>query len=240
MHRFQFLLILIILFAEAIPLRAEVTGEIEASLISLNGYTQYQIGGDCTVNNESGTLRFPISELEFPLTSQYVSVKGSVEIENFIKIEGSFNKNLALDTVTLKDSDWGYLYYNYHSELPQASSDSLDIYSESKAELDATIWDINIGYRIVDKPKFTMLIALGFMQQYFDFTVSNLDQWYPSYFSYFGNTDQGIKYDVYPYHQYKSGRVLEYNVTYNIPYIKANFASIGLLASSYNTISQKR
>ena len=223
MHRFQFLLILIILFAEAIPLRAEVTGEIEASLISLNGYTQYQIGGDCTVNNESGTLRFPISELEFPLTSQYVSVKGSVEIENFIKIEGSFNKNLALDTVTLKDSDWGYLYYNYHSELPKASPDSLDIYSESKAELDATIWDINIGYKIVDKPKFTMLIALGFMQQYFDFTVSNLDQWYPSYFSYFGNTDAGIKYDVYPYHQYKSGRVLEYNVTYNIPYIKANF-----------------
>jgi outer membrane protease len=223
MYRFQFLLILIILFAVAIPLRAEVSGEIDASLILLNGFTKYQIGGDCTVNNNSGSVRFPISELEFPLTSEYASVKGALEIKNFIRIEGSFNKNLAADTGKMKDSDWGYLYYNYHSELPQTSPDSLDIYSESVAKLDATIWDINIGYRIVDKPKFTMLVALGFMQQYFDFTVSDLDQWYPSYFSYFGNTSAGKKYDVYPYHQFKSGRVLEYNVTYNIPYIKVNF-----------------
>jgi hypothetical protein len=223
MHRLQFLVIQIIVFLVANPLRAEITGEIDASLIALDGYTKYQIGGDCTVNNESGTLRFPVSELVFPLNSQYASFKAAIEIENFIRIEGSFNKNLAVDTVQLKDSDWGYLYYNYHSELPRTSPDSLDVYSESDAELFATIWDINIGCRIIDKPKFTMLIALGFMQQYFEFKVSNLDQWYPSYFRYFGNTYEGIKYDVYPYHQYKSGRILQYNVTYNIPYIKANF-----------------
>jgi hypothetical protein len=223
MHRFQFLLIMIILLADAIPLRAEVSGEIDASLILLSGFTKYQIGGDCTVNNNSGSFRFPISELEFPLDAEYASVKGSVDIENFIRIEGSFNKNLSKDVGKMKDSDWGYLYYGYRSELPQTSSDSLDIYSESDAKLDATIWDINIGYRIVDKPKFTMLIALGFMQQYFDFTISNLDQWYPSYYSYFGNTNAGQKYGVYPYHRYQSGRVLEYDVTYNIPYLKFNF-----------------
>jgi hypothetical protein len=223
MPRFQFFMIQIIIFVFANQLKAEVTAEIGASFIALNGYTRYQIGGDCTINNESGTLRFPISELVFPLTSQYASLKGAVEIENFIRFEGTFNKNLVVNTEHLKDSDWGYLYNNYHSELTRASPDSLDIYSESDAELEATIWDINIGCRIMNKPKFTMLIALGFMQQYFDFKVSNLDQWYPSYSIYFDNTDEGIKYDVYPYHQYKSGRILQYNVTYNIPYIKVNF-----------------
>jgi hypothetical protein len=223
MRRFQFLLILIILFADAIPLRAEVTAEIDASLILLSGFTKYQIGGDSTINNKLGSYRFPISELEFPLTSEYASLKGAVEIWDLIRIEGSINKNLATDTGYMKDSDWGYLYYNYHLEIPGASSDSLDIYSESKTELDAMIWDMNIGCRIVDKPKFTMLFALGFMQQYFDFRVSNLNQWYPSYYNYFGNFNTGIKYKVYPYHIYKSGRVLEYNVTYNIPYLKFNF-----------------
>ena len=98
MYRLQFILILIILFADAIPLRAEVKSEIDASLIFLNGYTKYQIGGDCTINNNSGSFRFPISELEFPLDSEYASVKGAVEIVNFIRIEGSFNKNLSADT----------------------------------------------------------------------------------------------------------------------------------------------
>ncbi len=223
MHRLQFILILILLFADAIPSRAEVISEIDASLILLSGYTKYQIGGDCTVNNNSGSFRFPISELEFPLDSEYLSVKGAIEFANLLRIEGSLNKNLSADTGKMKDSDWGYLYYGCHSELPQTSSDSLDIYSESNAELDATIWDINIGCKIVNKPKFSMLIALGFLQQYFDFTVSDLDQWYPSYFSYFGNTNAGKKYGVYPYHLYQHGRVLEYNVTYNIPYLKFNF-----------------
>jgi hypothetical protein len=223
MHWFHFLWILIFTFAIAGPLRAEVSGEIGASLIFLSGYTKYQIGGNCTVNNNSGSLRFPISELEFPLNSQYASIKAAIEIENFVSIEGSFNKNLSKYPGDLKDSDWGYLYYGYYSELPQTSSDSLDIYSESDTNLDARIWDVNIGCKIVDRPKFTMLIALGFTQQCFDFTVSNLDQWYPSYFSYFGNTNAGKKYGVYPYHQYQSGKVLEYDVTYNIPYIKANF-----------------
>jgi hypothetical protein len=223
MHRFLPLLILLFILSVQTPLMAEVHAEIDTSLIYMGGFTKYQIGGDYTINDSSGSLRFPVSELEFPLDSLYASVRGSVEFEKFIRIDGKFEKNLGRNTGKLKDSDWGYLYYDYHSELPQTSPDSLDVYSESNCDLNATIWDINIGYRIVDESKFTMLIAAGFMQQHFDFTVSNLDQWYPSYTSYFGDTNEGIQYGVYPYHQYISGRILEYEITYNIPYIKANF-----------------
>jgi hypothetical protein len=132
----------------------------------------------------------------------------------------------------LKDSDWGV--WHIGGELPHDSStcpptlctaDSLDIYSESDATLDAIIFDINLTYELLDS-KFNnsslkLFAGLGYRYENFDYEISNLDQWYPSFEGYFG-FDFG--------HEYESSTVLTYDVHYNIAYVEAG-ASISLFNS---------
>jgi len=180
---------------------------ITAGIGRLSGDTTYQIGGTIVHPLGSSQLHFPISELEFPLDVWMVSIEGSKEFAEKWKVSAGVKKNITSDAGKMKDSDWGA----YYLEGYPAEQNTLDIYSESTAELDALIIDFNLRYRFYEKSNWSFIAGLGYTRQNFDYAISNLDQWYPSSYYYFGE-DRG--------HDYASGKVLTYKITYTIPYIE--------------------
>ena len=181
---------------------------IAVGIGSLSGDTTYRIGGTVVTSLGSSQVHFPISELEFPLDVWMVSVEGSKEFADKWKVSVSVEKNITSDAGKMKDSDWGFWYLDGYS---WAEKGTLDIYSESDAELDALIMDINLRYRFYEKSNWAFIAGLGYIRQNFDYAVSNLDQWYPSSNYYLG---------VDLPHDYASGKILTYEITYSIPYIE--------------------
>lgn len=172
----------------------------------LFGDTTYQIGGTVTYPDDSpDELHFPISELEFPLDVYMASLKGSIGFAKRWKVSASAKKNITDDAGKMKDSDWGVPF-----EDPPGSGDwwwygpkSLDVYSESDAELDALILDINLRYMFFKR----FFVGLGYIHQNFDYECSLIRQWSPSGLSGYDYTGTG-------------GVDLTYEVTYSIPYFE--------------------
>jgi outer membrane protease len=97
----------------------------------------------------------------------------------------------------MKDSDW----------ITLSNPDQLDIYSESDADLDAEIMDINLRYKFFKKSGWSLSAGLGYIYQNFDYKCSLIKQWSPSGLSGYDYTGTG---DV----------DLTYEVTYSIPYME--------------------
>jgi outer membrane protease len=205
----------------------------------LNGDTTYQIGGKTIYSNGSTeTIQFPLSELEFPINTYMLSINSTIEFSPQLTGNLGFKTSIYDDSGKLKDSDWGV--WHIGGELPHNSStcspalctvDSLDIFSESDTTLDAFIFDINLRYKVLSKKSnktaLDLFAGLGYRYENFEYKVSDLDQWYPSFENYFG-FDFG--------HEFVSGTVLTYEVTYNIIYIEVGaavdlFNRIGIDAS---------
>ena len=165
----------------------------------LSGDTTYQIGGMLDTPSVSGKIHFPLSELEFPLDVYMISVEGSIEFVEKWKVSASVKKNISSAAGKMQDSDWG---------LEFDDPTSLDIYSESDADIEALITNINLRYRFYKKSNWSFIAGLGYLRQNFDYEISNLEQWSPSSMDYYG-------YDIHV-----NGKVLEYEVTYSIPYIE--------------------
>ena len=187
----------------------------------LRGDTTYQIGGTVT-GPYYGTeeLHFPISELAFPLNVYMVSAEGYIEFAERLQVAARVNKNITNDAGKMEDSDWGLWHIGtelphmppgYYCRSTYCTSDSLDVFSESDSDLKALIMDINLSYKFYKQLNWSLMAGLGYIYQNFDYEVSNLDQWYPSYYDYF-EVDLG--------HDYESGKVGTYEVTYSIPYIE--------------------
>lgn len=174
----------------------------------LSGHTTYQIGGTVDTPSGSDEYHFPISELEFPLNVYMLSGRGSIEFVGKWKVSAGVKKNFTDDAGKMKDSDWGY--YSLKGDS-WAEQDTLDIYSESDADLDALIMDVNLQYKFYEKSNWSFIAGLGYIYQNFYYEIRNLHQWYPSYYYYFG---------VDSPHDYVGGRVLTYEVTYRIPYME--------------------
>jgi outer membrane protease len=181
--------------------------DVTVGLGKLGGHTTYQIGGTFSTPSGTGEVHFPISELEFPLDVYMVSLGASVRFAEKLKLSVSVKKNITDDAGKMKDSDWGAYWLGGYGWAEQGT---LDIYSESDADLDALIVNVNARYRIYRG----FFMGLGYMHQNFDYEISNLDQWYPSSNYYFG---------VDSPHDRVSGTTLTYEVTYNIPYIEIGF-----------------
>lgn len=176
--------------------------DLKLGLGMLSGDTTYQIGGRFDTPSGSGKIHFPLSELEFPLDVSMLLVEGGVEFAEKWKVIASVKKNITSDAGKMKDSDWGVLFDD---------PNSLDIYSESDADLEALTTDINLRYRFYKKSNWSFIAGLGYLRQNFDYEISKLDQWYPSLNDYYG-------YDIG--HDYVSGMTLKYEVTYSIPYME--------------------
>jgi len=181
--------------------------DVTVGLGELSGHTTYQIGGTVSTSSGIEELHFPISELEFPLDVYMVSLGASVGFAEKLKLSASVKKNITDDAGKMKDSDWGVPF----EDPPGSGSwwydpDSLDIYSESNADLDALIVDVNLRYRLHRG----FFVGLGYIHQNFDYECSLVRQWSPSGLSGYDYTGTG-------------GVGLTYEVTYNIPYIEIAF-----------------
>ncbi|MEA3436139.1 MAG: omptin family outer membrane protease [Thermodesulfobacteriota bacterium] len=161
------------------------------------GDTTYQIGGTVSIPGATYEYHFPISELAFPLDVYMISMSCSIEITPDLFWSAGVKKNVTDDSGKMEDSDW----------MTSSNPNQLDIYSESDAELDATIIDFNLRYRFFKKSGWSFNAGFGYLYQQFDYDIYDLDQWYPS-----GIYGTG--------HDYVSGKVLTYEVSYSIPYIE--------------------
>ena len=165
------------------------------------GDTTYQIGGTVSTPSATYEYHFPISELEFPLDVYMLSLSGSLEITKKLFLSVGAKQDITDDAGKMKDSDWGVPF-----EDPPGSDlwwwygpDSLDIYSESDAELDALIIDINLQYKFLKKSGWSFSAGLGYLYQNFDYECSLIRQWSPSGLSgydYTGTGELGLTYEV--------------------------------------------
>jgi outer membrane protease len=180
----------------------------------LSGYTKYQIGGKVDTQLGSTELHFPLSELDFPLDLSMVSAGLSKELSGKWKVSLDIKKNITSDAGTMKDSDWG-LFYLYPEDFPEPihafQQNTLDVYSESDADLNAFIVDVELRYRFIKKSNWSFSGGLGYIYQYFHYDVSDVDEWYPSFSYYFGEDSP---------HKYYSGKALTYEVSSSIPYLE--------------------
>lgn len=190
--------------------------ELGLDLSSLQGYTLYQRGG-LFVDAYGATRQYPspLSELQFPLDVYMLGLTAGVRYKDRLSLNLELKRNLGADAGTMEDSDWGYWYLAYDGGAPlmhDLSPNSLDIYSESRARLDAWVLDARAGYALLLNPGWSIDAGLGLLYQDFDYDVSDTTQWYPSYAYYFG-TEAGA--DSY------GGKIIAYEVTYAVPYLFA-------------------
>jgi len=183
--------------------------EVNAGAGMMTGDTTYQIGGRADYSDGTRDyLRFPISELKFPLDVFMASFDVTAEYKNKWILGMGAKKNITHDAGKLEDSDWGIYYLN---GCWTCSAGSLDIYSESDASLDALIIEINMRYRFYTGSKWSFFTGLGNRYEKYTFDVGNLEQWYPSGDTYMGYDTSPVTVD---------GQVLKYAISYNIPYIE--------------------
>lgn len=169
----------------------------------MRGDTTYQIGGRYNMaGGPTQQMHFPLSELEFPLDVAVFSARGSLTFLELLELDACVKKSITRGSGKMKDSDW------------LATPDVLDIYSESDTSADALIWDARLRFRVFysldesrkTRPRHATFLGIGYMRQDLDFSVSDLDQWYPS--------------DPAAGHVRVAGEVLKYSITYSIPFLE--------------------
>lgn len=183
------LFIFIPIFLSNILVQAD---EFIYSYSQMNGNTTYIIQGD-----RYGGWK---SELEFPLSVSLVSFKYKHNIKNISKrsyLNINLTKNISdKDAGIFKDYDWVYRY-----------SDDVLIYSESKAELEALIYDINLETLLteIDSGINLIFLKLGYRKMSYDYQIYDTFQE-----NYLWGQNEEI---------YVEGKTLEYSVNYSIPYL---------------------
>jgi hypothetical protein len=152
------------------------SGSVQAGAGYWLGDATYSIGGEAWTPQE-GNIQLPdkLSELKFPLDVAYGSLGGNLFYKGNIEFFGTIMGNLTDPSSKMEDSDWGIF----------DDSGSLDIYSESDAELTALSADLGARYWFhvtTSSNRFDMFIGFGpsLLIQHLDWTISNVDQWYPS------------------------------------------------------------
>ena len=190
---------------------------VSAGFGLVRGNTTYQIGGHVSTPTESGELHFPISELVFPLEIYTANIKGSFEYNNKFRIETLFRKNITNKTGNMRDSDWGVSW-----EDPPGSGDywwygpdHLDIYSESKTEVNLFIFDVDFKYKFLSRKISPSIFSLygggGYRHQNYYFECRLIRQ-----YDYRDAAPPSEKLDAVG-----DGSVgLTYEVTFYIPYLK--------------------
>lgn len=223
MHKGIGVLVLVILMTTPV-FALDPKGDVEVGLERLSGHTTYAIGGGLRIDGEGpGQVHFPISELEFPLDAYLCSVEAGITFADAFRFGLGYKKSLSGEG-TVKDSDWGYWWLNGR---PWGRQETLDIYSESDGAVDALIWDGRLSYtwhHALSANQFGLddlgvKFGLGYIRQRFDFEVTDLDQWYPSYPLYRNSIESdptlppATKAAVKG-HILVPGKVLTYSVTY--------------------------
>ncbi len=168
-------------------------GRIYLDLGVQSGYLK----GDTTYH-----ISFPggASELEFPLKTYLLGPEVCWGYKNSLKqdklqVKVKWLNNISRNSGKMKDSDW----------IEGDGQPGLDIYSESDIELRAYIFDVNAIYNFWPIKQLSIGPMVGYKYQRFEYDVKNTNQ---------------IGIGIYApfYTASVSGRTLDYEVVYHIPY----------------------
>jgi len=140
------------------------------------------------------------SELEFPLKTYLVGPEIGWGYKNSLKqdklqVKVKWLTNISRGSGKMKDSDW----------LDDDGQPGLDIYSESDIELKAYIIDVNAIYNFWPIKQLSIGPMVGYKYQRFEYDVKNTKQ-------------IGIGIYAPDYTASVSGKTLDYEVVYHIPY----------------------
>lgn len=202
-HRvYLFVIVSVLVMTGSSAWAKDVDLHLTAGLGWLSGETDYQIGG--TVVNANGTVEeyhFPFSELKWPMDVYVASMHADAVVADTVHAKLEVTKNISRAAGWIKDSDW------------ILGPDSFDVYSESRTRMDALLWDAAIDYMLYRTPTTALMVGIGYLHQYFEYTADHLYQEYPSG-AFTGDNE-------YP------GRVFTYDMTYEIPYLDFALQSHG-------------
>jgi hypothetical protein len=186
---------------QAVTNAGGVRGEIQAGVGYWVGDATFSIGGSAWTPSE-GSMNLPkkISELTFPLDVAYGVVEGSLLLDGRLEFHAMVMGNLNQPSTKVTDSDWGIF----------EDSGTLDVYSESDAELTAIQVDAGARYWLTQTAftngmRWAVAVGPGLLYEKLDWTVSNVDQWFPSM------PQEG--------HVYESGKAATYSVEIVMPYL---------------------
>lgn len=192
----------ILALAGAQALAGDWKGTLEAGAGAWDGEASYSIGGTLW-DPFYGYDEMPdkISELTFPLDVAFASAGGSLTWKNDFEFRGLATFSLTDPETGITDSDWDW--------------DQLVIYSDTDAELSAWTADAGLNcwfWRSRAAEPFGLALGSGLnlLVQHFEWTASNMDQWYPA------NPEFG--------HDYFSGNVMTYETDIVLPYASLSAA----------------
>lgn len=149
------------------------------------------------------------SELEFPLDVLVAGINTKVDTKLWQNASLSFNLNIHKSVGNpnnhMTDSDW--------FTFPSPGGDRIKFsYTESRSKLKATILDINQRFEFYISRKFQLAGILGYKYLDFSYEIFGVSGWFLD----------SIYHHTY-YDEYAGVNVLNYNVSYYIPY--AGFAA---------------
>ncbi len=186
---------------------------INGDIGKMFGSTKYHI----LVNGyipESDTGLTIESELEFPLDILVAGINARLNTKLWQNATLSFNlnihKSIGNPNNNMLDSDW--------FTFPSPGGDRIKFsYTESRAKLNAAIIDANQRFKFRISPKFQLSGILGYKYTGFSYKIFGISGWL------LDSTYHHIYYD-----EYAGVNVLNYNVSYYIPY----FGFAGAIAVS--------
>ncbi|RAP34214.1 hypothetical protein DID77_01810 [Candidatus Marinamargulisbacteria bacterium SCGC AG-439-L15] len=179
---------------------------LSAKYIQTEGFVTYQIG------NISGAPWFPLSELEFPIDGRAIELGISKRLpktarRNEIVLRGSVKTNLSDPSGKMEDRDWVY-----------SPGNQLDIYTESEAELKQFEFNFGVDYFLKSfyEDHLKLWFGSGITYQRFLYKVYGADG-----FTYATVTNGAFNPRLSsPLTISSSGHVLNYDITYIIPYLE--------------------
>ncbi|MDH5302061.1 MAG: omptin family outer membrane protease [Gammaproteobacteria bacterium] len=154
--------------------------DVEAAYGQRDGEVAYQIGGSVTPSNgESYRIRFPISELRFPINTKVANIVLFLPLDDRWTLTVAVVETVSSNSGKMIDSDWGIKYYLAD---PNAMRDSLDIYSESQLQMNGRDFSLEAFKKVsfVGYEDWNIELGGGALQQKYDFTAGNTLEEYPS------------------------------------------------------------
>jgi outer membrane protease len=192
------------------PAAREWQLELAVPVTALSGHTTYRIEGASPAGSVVSELGFSLAGLAAGLEAQLGTKVGErsrlvFRLQAVASVGGS--------TGTLEDSDWLEGAPEI-AEVGGAAHPGLDIYSRSVAELEAVIVDARVAWEGWRAAGFLVAPMAGLLYQRFAYDVRDAEQ---------------VGYGPYAplYTGTIPGRVIDYRVSYHVPYAGARATTAG-------------
>jgi len=168
------LFVLILLFFFTAPANSKIDFTLTPRILSMTGHTEYSL--DVTFNTVDSATQTPVQEsiaslLEFPLDNVIVGFGFNLKPPTSDKwiLNGNFGLSVKDPDDKMFDSDW-------HTKLPFFGK-TLYSFTESDVTLKMIQADLNYRHMIMQKPKTSFYVMVGFKYQKIEQDIINFAGW---------------------------------------------------------------